>query len=325
MSRNVFIIISVLVLFVSISTLKGAKNSNPLNGASGNLSGDKMNAYTDIVLFKNMLIAVGSDGRITRITKSGKEEPIEKMKGQCFNCAYADNEMIVIVGENGKIFYSSNGKEFSEAETGIEKNILGITRRKGLFVASSEEGLLLVSTDGNFWKELQTTARGNIISVSSNNNVIIGVSDAGEIIKSAEGKKWEVTDYNKQYEGFYPYSNFEKVLAVRHSIVIIGTHEDESPSILISSLGNVWSERIPYYINENGLDSFLTNKPNDITYDPDRDQFVLACDGGVLFSLPSCNKCNEYYKISENNLMAIIYYDNYFLITGDGYSVFVQN
>jgi hypothetical protein len=66
---------------------------------------------------------------------------------------------------------------------------------------------------------------------------------------------------------------------------------------------------------------FLTNTPNDITYDVARDQFILACDNGELFSLPSCTKCNVSVKISTNNLTAVAVDGNHLLSAGEEFCV----
>ena len=151
----------------------------------------------------------------------------------------------------------------------------------------------------------------------------MGVTNAGEILKSFDGIHWEIKDYNKTYTGYNKRSKFKKILAVQNNIVIIGTHEDGSPAILLSSLGNVWAESLPFYYNE-GMVCCLTNKPNGIAYDSKSDQFFLACDDGALFSLSNCTKCNRYYKISESNLNAIIHADNILLIADADYTVFVR-
>jgi hypothetical protein len=139
-----------------------------------------------------------------------------------------------------------------------------------------------------------------------------------------DGIHWDIQDYNKAYAGYNKYSKFKKILAAENGIVIIGEHEDGSPSILFSALGNVWAERLPVYHDNRGKVFYLTNKPNGITYDPERDQFILACDHGELFSLPNCSKCNQYKKISESDLNAIIYADNCLLIAGEDYSLFIH-
>jgi hypothetical protein len=65
----------------------------------------------------------------------------------------------------------------------------------------------------------------------------------------------------------------------------------------------------------------LANKPNDITYDPVRDQFILACDNGEMFSLPSCTKCNVSVTVSTNDLYGIILIENLLLSVGEEFSV----
>lgn len=281
--------------------------------------------YTDIVLFNNKYFVVGSDGRIDCISKSADRIPVDDSNKFKLNCAFSNEEILLTVGDFGTIMYSSDGKNFYQAVSGTEKNIYGITSKKGLIIAGADNGIILTSKDGKSWNNVPTEIKGNILSLSSNNSFFIGVTDLGEIIKSVDGTKWEIKDYNKEYAGYNKYTKFKKILATQNSIVIIGEHEDGSPSILYSSLGNVWAERLPVYHDERGMISYLTKKPNDITYNPDKDQFILACDDGELFVLPTCTKCNEYSKISENNLNAIIYVKNCLLIVGEGFSVFIQN
>jgi hypothetical protein len=231
---------------------------------------------------------------------------------------------LLAAGDQGTILYSSDGKSFYREESGTDQNINGIAFKNGLILAGTNKGIILSSKDGKSWNILQTNAKGNIISLSVNSNFFIGVTDAGEIIKSVDGTNWEIKDYNKEYAGYNKFSNFKKIITNQNSIVIIGIHDDGSPSILFSSLGNVWTERIPVYQDNHGMTCYLTQKPNAITYDPVGDQFILACDNGELFTLPTCVKCNEFKKISEIDLNAIIYVDYYLVVVGNEYSFFIQ-
>jgi hypothetical protein len=283
-----------------------------------------LNGYTDIVHFRDKFIAVGSDGRIDCISKSGEGEPIDNSCKDRLNCAFSNDEILIAAGDNGTILYSSDGKNFYRAESGTDENINGITSQNGLIVTGADKGILLISKDGKSWKNFQINAKGNILSLSANKSFFIGVTDSGEIIKSFDGIDWEIKDYNKEYAGYNKFSKFKKIVAAQNTIVIIGEHDDGSPSILYSTLGDVWAEKELIYHNDEGVVSLLAHKPNGITYDDDRDEFILACDHGELFSLSSCQKCNKYTKISENNLYALIYDDSYLLIVGDEYSVFIQ-
>lgn len=286
---------------------------------SGNLNG-----YTDIVFFRDTFVAVGTDGRIDGISKSGEIVPVDHSNQYKLNCAFSNDEILIAAGDNGKILYSFDGKDFYHAESGMDMNINGMTFKNGLILAGADKGKILISKDGKSWKNVPTDAMGNILSLSANNSFFIGITDAGEIIKSFDGIHWEIKDYNKEYAGYNKFSKFKKILAAQNSIVIIGEHDDGSPSILFSSIGNVWAERLPVYHDDEGMVSCLTNRPNGITHDSGRDEFILACDNGELFSLSSCQKCNKYIKIAENDLNVLIYADNFLLVAGDDYSVFIQ-
>jgi hypothetical protein len=285
---------------------------------------DGSKGYNDIVFFKDRFITVGTDGRIDCIYKSGERIPVDNSSIYKLNCAFSYGEILIAAGDHGTILYSSDGKSFYRTESGTDKNLNGITFKNGLIIAGADNGTILTSKNGISWNIVPTKIKGNIVSLTANNSFFIGISDSGEIIKSFDGIIWEIQDYNKEYAGYNKYSKFKKILATQNSIIIIGTHDDGSPSILFSSLGNVWTEREPIYQDDQGIVQCLTRKPNGITYDTERDQFILACDNGELLTLPPCSKCNKHAKISETDFNALIYSDDCLLIVGNDYSVFSQ-
>jgi hypothetical protein len=291
---------------------------------TGTLKSNDSKGYNDIVLFKDKFIAVGTDGRIDCISKSGEKVLVDSSCMYNLNCAFSNDEFLIAAGNHGTILYSSDGKNFYQVDSGTEKNINGITFKNGLLVAGAERGTILVSKNGKSWNALPLQMKGNILSISANTSFFAGVSDSGEIVKSFDGMKWEIQDYNQEYAGYNQYSIFRKIVASPYSIVIIGIHKDGSPSIICSSLGNVWTERLPIYQDDQGVVQGLTNRPNGIAYDPERDQFVVACDHGELLVLPPCSKCNKWAKISERNLHAIFYFDNCLVVVGEEFSVLIQ-
>ena len=282
------------------------------------------NAYRDITHFKDKFIAVGTNGRVDGISQSGEIMRFKCVCQENLNSAYSNDEIFLAVGDHGIILYSTNGTSFSRAVSGTGKNIFGITYKNGLFVVGADSGTILISNTGVSWKSIPTAIRGNILSISANSSCFFGVTDLGEIIKSYDGIQWDIQDYNREYAGYSQYSIFRKILASPNSITIIGIHKDGSPSIVYSSRGNVWTERPPIYQDDQGVVQGLTNTPNGIAYDPERDQFVVACDNGELLALPPCSKCNKWAKISEKNLQAVCYFDNCILIVGEEFSVFIQ-
>ena len=312
-----------ILLSLAKGSVKAAKRY-PLSDTVCVSESDDSNGYCDIILFRKKLIAVGTDGRIDCFSKSGEIIPADRSFAFKLNCAFANDNIMIAAGDHGTILYSTDGQHFSRAESGTDKNIYDITCKNGLILAGTDKGFILVSKDGKSWSSMQTGAKGNILSLSANNSFFISITNEGEIIKSFDGFDWKIQDYNKEYAGYSPHSNFKKILATKNSIVIVGIHDDGSPSILFSSLGNVWAERAPFYYDDEDMLCHLTERPNSLVYDPIRDQFILACDHGELFSLPSCTKCNEHIKISDKDLYAIAYADNCLFIVGEEFSVFVQ-
>ena len=279
--------------------------------------------YRDIIFYNGKFLAVGNDGKIDLISSSGERAQVNNAYKNTLNCIISSYQIVVAAGDNGIILFSSDGQIFTKVESGTDKNINGMAFRNDLLIAGADKGTILISKNGETWNSKHLDVKGNIVSISANDSYWIGITDRGEIIRSYDGLNWEIKDYNKEYSGYSKSCIFKKVLLTENRIVIIGTHNDGSPAVLFSSLGNVWTERLLIYHDDQGIIRSLTNKPNGITYDPAGDQYILACDNGVLFSLPSCTKCNVYAKISTNNLSAITCTGDYLVVVGEEFSISV--
>jgi hypothetical protein len=281
----------------------------------------EVKGYRDIIFYHGKYLAVGTDGRIDYISSTGEKSAIVANSRNNLNCINGNGQVVVAAGNNGTILFSSDGKGFSPIKSGTESNINGISCRNGLFVAGADDGMILASNNGSSWSCIKTEARGNIVSVTANDSFFTGVTERGEILTSKDGFNWAIRDYNKEYSGYNKSCVFKKVLAANNRIVIIGRHGDNSPAVLFSSLGNVWAERSLVYDDDQGIMRLLTNEPNAITYDSVRDQFILACDKGEIFSLPSCTKCNKSVTVTTNDLHAIICTDDLLLSAGEDFYI----
>ena len=159
----------------------------------------------------------------------------------------SENRQVLAIGDKGTILLSSDGRSFIPVESGTLKDINSVTNFKGLLIASADEGILLISKNGTLWSKLQLEVKGNIVSVTSNHSSCYGVTDHGEIISSFDGMNWKVMDFNKEYSGYYKPCIFNKALMSDNRIVLAGRHEDGSPVVMFSTMGNVWAERTLLY------------------------------------------------------------------------------
>jgi hypothetical protein len=275
--------------------------------------------YRDVVFDGSKFIAVGSGGRIDILDISGKKTTASVISPTDLNTIVTGDQMLIAAGNQGKILFRSGESQFSEIRSGTDKNINCITFFRDLWIAGADDGLLLFSKNGKTWTLNQTSFKGNVLSLDCNSSFCFGITDKGEIVKSSDGLNWEVKDYNKDYEGYNPHCIFRKIIVLQNRMMIIGIHDDRSPAVIYSSLGNVWTERLLSYKDENGRMGMLTEEPNDIAYDPDTDQFLVACNNGVIFTLPSCSHCNMLYKVSDENIRSIAKSNDSFMLTGDNF------
>ncbi|MBN2665277.1 MAG: hypothetical protein JXR67_02115 [Bacteroidales bacterium] len=277
--------------------------------------------YRDAVPFRGLFLAVGTGGRIDLIDASGSRiKTFNEHRGD-MNCAVVWEQLVLVAGEGGAVLWSADGNEFELAVSGTGKDINGIAARQDMIVAGADEGTILISVNGRSWNIIEPGAKGNIVSVTAGESFFMAVTDEGEILRSDDGLNWLVTDYNKEYSGFYKPCLFYEVVAAGSNIVICGKHPDGSPAVITSTLGNVWTERLLSYKHDQRNIRFLSNCPNSVAYDQPRDQYILACDMGEIFSLPSCTKCNASAIISGNDLHTIACLDDMLFCGGEGFSV----
>jgi hypothetical protein len=276
--------------------------------------------YSDAAPYHDMFLAVGTGGRIDCFDKSGTRIRTFVSQQNNLNCAAVRDRLAFAGGDRGTVLWSADGEAFELANTGTTKNINGMAARKDLIIAGADKGVLLVSADGKSWSMIEPGVTGNIVSVAASESYFMAVTDEGEILKSDDGLAWEVTDYNEKYSGYYKPCVFSGILAEGNTIVICGRHYDGTPAVITSTLGNVWAERLLNYRDDHGVLRFLSNLPNSIAYDRERDQHILACDKGEIFSLPSCTKCNASAIVSGSDIYAIACHDGVLFCGGRGFS-----
>ena len=286
------------------------------------INSSNINGYAAITNYKNGFIAVGSDGRIDRISLSGTVTKSEKFPDVNFNCLISDDQMIMAAGDNGNVVIASDSGTFHKINSGTDENINSLTLFDGVVIAGTDGGEILYGDSKGFYQMIQLNLKGKIVSVSSNASDCFGVTDDGEIIHSKDGTNWNVFDFNKVYDGFYKPCNFRKALVTEENrIAVIGTHKDGSPAVLFSSQGNVWTERSLNYTDDQGNDGYLEAAPNDIIYIDFEDQYYIACDSGMLMILPNCTHCNTLTGISNTNLEGISLNANTMILVGDNFFV----
>lgn len=276
--------------------------------------------YRDIIRYLDNFIAVGTGGRIDRISFAGESVIISNpFTNVTLNEAVTDGKIVIVAGNKGTILYSVDGESYRRFSIGAGIDLNTITLFGSFFIAGADSGVIFLSHDGTAWSRLELQLKGNIVSLSADETRCAGVTDEGEIIMSNDGLNWEIFDYNETYKGFTRPCRFRKVLTAGKRIVVAGVHDDNTPAVLFSTMGKVWTERLLNYTDVSGLTGFLQNLPNDLAYDPVEDQYLVACDNGEILTLPPCTKCNSLIRISSADLFAVTFADNFAIVAGSGF------
>ena len=281
--------------------------------------------YRAVTVVEDYFIAVGTDGKMDRINKSGEVFPIENTSRANMNSVIADNQKVVAVGDGGTILISTDGEKYSKFKSGTTENINCISSFKGILIAVAEHGTILLNKKGGTWISTKLSLKGDIVSISAGATFCVGVTNMGEIIKTSDGLNWSIFDYNAEYAGYSKKCLFKAVVVTENCIAVTGQHEDNTPVLLFSTSGNAWVERTLYYTDGQGKNHALTNLPNNICFDSINDQFFMACDDGEIFGLPTCSKCNTSFSVTENSLQGIVCSDNKLILVGDNYFVHTIN
>ena len=277
--------------------------------------------YKSISRYEDGFIAAGTDGRIDRISISGKVTNSEKFPGEKFSCIITNEKVVIVAGERGVLLINSDNGKFRKVESNTNENINSLTLFRGLIIAGADHGIIISGNPNSSLKITRLSLKGNIVSVSARESDCYGVTDEGEIIHTTDGIKWNITDFNKVYSGYYKTSYFTCVVVTENRIAVAGKHNDGSPLLMLSTQGNVWTERSLVYTDDQGYNNILEESPNDIIYNESEDIFYLACNRGRVFQLPSCNHCNKQAIICEESLMGISSNDNILMIVGENFII----
>jgi hypothetical protein len=292
--------------------------SSPLNQLTKKI---RPTGYQAINGFGDEFIAVGSAGRIDRISTSGKVLKTELIAGEDFNCVLTYNKKTVVAGDRGSIYISSDNGVFRKVNSDTDKNINTLALFHGIILAGTDEGTILSGDGKGSFRRTYLAVNGNIVSLSARKSDCYGVTDQGEIIHTTDGTNWDVFNFNEVYAGFYKPCSFSAILASDRQIAVAGVRDDGSPVLIFSNQGNVWSDRSLNYTDDQGVRVYPEDTPNGLFYDPERDLFFLACTNGKLMKIPSCSHCNKLAQVSTENFTGISGNDKTMMIVGENFYV----
>lgn len=162
------------------------------------------------------------------------------------------------------------------------------------------EGVIAI-TEGKhilFWdspydkaRNISVDIKGELTGLDAGADMCYAVTDSSEIVSFNLALIGKVFDFNGEYSGYYGNLRLIDIATGPASVCIAAEREDGCPAAFVSSKGSVWSERELNYKSE-GVWRQFEIIPDSVIYEEDSDSFVLICNEGWRFHLPSCSHCN---------------------------------
>ena len=209
-------------------------------------------------------------------------------RSENFSCIVHDAE---IIGTETSLICRMDGEEITmDLPEGTE--LRGI-EAFGDGVIAIARGKQILFWDSPFDKarKILIETKGELTGIDAGSEMCYAVSDSSEIISINRALIGKVFDFNCQYSEYYGKVRLIDIAAGPASVCVAAIKEDGKPTSYTSSRGTVWSERELNY-SVNGRWYIFEKVPHSITYEELSDSFVLICDDGDAFHLPSCSHCN---------------------------------
>ncbi len=114
----------------------------------------------------------------------------QKARNISYTDAATDGKVVVNVGTRGAVALTSDLVHWEPVEQFTSKDLYGICRGNGTYVAVGDEGSLFASADGRSWKEREAPANISLAAVAFGNGTFAAVGLGGGILRSSDSVAW---------------------------------------------------------------------------------------------------------------------------------------
>lgn len=275
------------------------------DGISWNCVGsDLHHGYYGIAWGRDKFIAIGGNwGDMSIISSTDGVMWKEEFGGYNLhlNGIAKSSQMLVAVGEKGLILYSADGKQWSKADSPVNKTLESIVFGDGKFIAFAR-GEVIASSDGINWVSVAKGNEDTFIRAVWTGSKFAAAGIFGTILVSDDGVNWSSTKIGS-------YSTYIQGLAFGNGTFVI---LDRMGSIYTSNDGLKWTQKRQ---NDLSTDRFLEYasinwvKDQFIVYknQADKDLLLVSSDGETWVEKP----------IDANlDIRDIIYEDGVYMAVG---------
>jgi len=114
----------------------------------------------------------------------------QKARNISYTDAATDGKVVVNVGTRGAVALTSDLVHWEPIEQFTSKDLYGVCRGNGMYVAVGDEGTLFTSTDARTWTERLVPGDLSLASIAFGNGAYVAVGLGGGIVRSSDGAEW---------------------------------------------------------------------------------------------------------------------------------------
>jgi hypothetical protein len=115
----------------------------------------------------------------------------------------ADDVQIIAVGDTGQIFTSSNGANWVNVTSPVNKQLNDVVYANNIFVAVGNNGTIIRSTNGSTWTVSSSTVTTDLYAVNYDGTRFIAVGDNSTILFSDDAVTWTLVGSLSAKSPFY--------------------------------------------------------------------------------------------------------------------------
>lgn len=104
------------------------------------------------------------------------------------------NSEFVVVGNNGAILTSGNGRDWSVRSSGVTADLKDVVWSGKYFVAVGENSTVLTSTDGSSWEAQSVSVADSMSGIAWSGSLFVVTTDSSSrnLFTSGDGRHWTV-------------------------------------------------------------------------------------------------------------------------------------
>lgn len=270
--------------------------------------------YLDAAAYDGAFLAVGTQGRMDRIALDGTVTQLDTGMDGALSQVAVGQTWAVAVGAQGGVCLGQDGGILPLAVP-VDTPLYSVCFFGDRCLIGGAAGKLLSSGDLADWNETALPVSGNITGLAADAARCMAVTDQGEVAVTTDGSQWTALSYNEYYG---KQVRFSGVIQDGSMFWAYGTEADGTAMVVMSTMGNVWTERILDVYSQNQVIDGAERPITDLAFDGTQEIAVFGSETALI--LPDCTECNLLETVSDTQVTTLACCDGMVLFAGADYT-----